>query len=77
MYYEFPTMEILERKITEGGDPKDLIERCDGFHPNGEFHSYLADWIWFKIQTNHPQWIGKQNPYNADIRRVFGSPIIH
>lgn len=50
VYYDFPTMDILDRKITEGGDPKDLIERGDGFHPNGEFHSYLADWIWRKLQ---------------------------
>ena len=35
VYYDFPTMDILERKVTEGGDPKDMIERCDGFHPNG------------------------------------------
>jgi acyloxyacyl hydrolase len=25
VYYDFPTMEILERKIMEGGDPKELI----------------------------------------------------
>lgn len=37
----------------EGGDAKDMIERCDGFHPNGEFHSYLGDWIWNKVLTSH------------------------
>lgn len=50
-----------------------MIERCDGFHPNGEFHSYLSDWIWNKILTEHYQWIGDRNPHNADIRKIFGS----
>jgi acyloxyacyl hydrolase len=58
VYYDFPAVEILERKIMEGGDAKDMIERCDGFHPNGEFHSYLGDWLWNKIQTSHIDWIG-------------------
>ena len=58
VYYDFPTDDILNRKIMEGGDAKDMIERCDGFHPNGDFHSYLADWIWRKIQDNHSDWIG-------------------
>ena len=25
VYYDFPTMEILERKVEEGGDPKKMI----------------------------------------------------
>lgn len=64
VYYDFPAMEILERKVLEGGDPKKMIERCDGFHPNGEFHSYLADWLWVKIKHEHPEWIGERNPHN-------------
>ena len=50
-----------------------MIERCDGFHPNGEFHSYLSDWLWNKIQTDYPSWIGERNPHNEQIKRVFGS----
>lgn len=25
VYYDFPTLEILERKVEEGGDPKKMI----------------------------------------------------
>lgn len=48
-----------------------MIEKCDGFHPNGLFHSYLADWTWYKIQTEHPDWIGAKNPHNAQIQKQF------
>jgi hypothetical protein len=41
-----------------------MIERCDGFHPSVLFNSYLADWTWLKITTEHPEWIGEQNPHN-------------
>lgn len=65
-------MEILERKIEEGGDPKSMIEPCDGFHPNGEFNSYLADWLWYRIRMDHPDWIGQKNPHNQEIKNIFG-----
>ena len=76
VYYDFPSDDILNRKIMEGGDPKDMIERCDGFHPSGEFHSYLADWIWRKIQDNHLDWIGEKNPHNEEIRKKFNLKVI-
>lgn len=75
-YYDFPAMEILERKVMEGGDPKEMIERCDGFHPNGQFHSYLADWLWYKIRMEHPDWIGQKNPHNEEIRNIFGLEVL-
>jgi acyloxyacyl hydrolase len=77
VYYDFPAMEILERKVMEGGDPKDMIERCDGFHPNGEFHSDLGDWLWNKIQTQHPEWVGPKNPFNDQIRKMFGHAVVN
>ena len=49
-----------------------MIERCDGFHPNGEFHSDLGDWLCQKVQTVHPEWIGTKNPHNDQIRKMFG-----
>jgi acyloxyacyl hydrolase len=72
VYEEFPAYEIMQRRYDEGGDPRDLIERCDGFHPNGIFHSYLADWTWNKIVTEHSDWIGSGNPHNDEIRDRFG-----
>ena len=70
VYYEFPALDILQRRFDEGGIPQDMIG-CDGFHPNGLFHSYLADWTWNKLQTEHPDWIGMQNPHNDEIIARF------
>lgn len=75
VYYDFPTMDILNRRIIEGGDPKKMIERCDGFHPSGLFNSYLADWIWGKLRTDHKEWIGEANPFNAEIRSKFNMTV--
>jgi hypothetical protein len=35
-----------------------MIEPCDGFHPSIEFNTFLADWIWYKIQEVKPEWLG-------------------
>lgn len=75
VYYDFPTNDILERRIIEGGDPKMMIERCDGFHPSGLFHSYLADWIWGKLRMNHQEWIGEENRNNGEIRKKFNMTV--
>lgn len=64
-YYDFPTEQMFERMYLENKAPTDMIERCDGFHPSGLFHSYLADWLWLQIGTQHPEWIGPENPHNA------------
>ena len=52
--------------------PQELIESTDGFHPSGLFNSYLADWLWFKITNEHPEWIGEENPHNEEIKNLFG-----
>jgi len=36
----------MNKYIEEGGNPKDLIEPVDGFHPGQKFHAMLADWLW-------------------------------
>ena len=56
----------------DGREPREMIERCDGFHPSVLFNSYLADWTWLKITSEHPEWIGEQNPHNEEIRTLFG-----
>lgn len=72
VYYDFPTDEIIKRKMLEGGDPRDMIEKCDGFHPSIEFNSFLADWLWYKINEFHPEWIGEENKNNEQIKTIFG-----
>lgn len=71
VYYDTPTQELIDRRIKEGGQAKDMIEPTDGFHPNQRFHAYLADWIWNTLETNHPDWIGEVNPNNALIDKHF------
>jgi tRNA A58 N-methylase Trm61 len=45
---------MFDRMYLDNRQPWEMIERCDGFHPSGLFHSYLGDWMWFKITTEHP-----------------------
>lgn len=72
LYYEYPAKEIMDYWLSIGGNPADLIEHVDGFHPGEMFHSLLAEWMWDKIQTNKPHWLGKENPYNEKIKFYFG-----
>jgi hypothetical protein len=59
VYYDFPTEDIFKRMYLDDRQPREMIERCDGFHPSGLFNSYLADWMWFKITQEHAEWIGE------------------
>jgi acyloxyacyl hydrolase len=73
VYYDIPTEELINKYISEGGDPQDLIEAVDGFHPSQMFHALLADWMWEKMEKFHPTFIGKENPNNELITYLFGS----
>jgi acyloxyacyl hydrolase len=73
-YYDFPTEDIFKRSLIENLEPQKLIEPCDGFHPSGLFNSFLADWMWYRITVDHPEWIGEENPHNEEIRQLFGLP---
>ena len=71
-YYDFPIEDMFKRAMLENRSPKEMIESTDGFHPSGLFNSYLADWLWSKITTDHPEWFGDENPNNGEIKRIFG-----
>jgi acyloxyacyl hydrolase len=73
VYYDFPTEEIIKKYEEAGGDPIDLIERVDGFHPSQKFHVQLSDWMWDKLTRYHSTWIGKENPNNEMIQAIFGN----
>jgi len=57
----------MDKYTAAGGAPSDLIEPVDGFHPDQRFNAYLADWMWNKLETEHPSWIGAVNPFNEYI----------
>lgn len=77
LYLDFPAAEIFDKFVREGGNPLELIEPIDGFHPGDMFNSLLADWLWDKILTLRPEWIGGVNPNNALIKEIFGDQGSH
>ncbi|XP_012861446.2 acyloxyacyl hydrolase [Echinops telfairi] len=71
-YMDFTLQEIVEEWQRRGGQPWELIEPVDGFHPNEVALLLLADQFWKKIQHQGPEVLGKENPFNLQIEQVFG-----
>lgn len=71
-YMDFDFREIMEEWRKRGGQPWQLIEPVDGFHPNEVALQLLADGFWKKAQLQWPQVLGKENPFNHQIEQVFG-----
>lgn len=55
-----------------GGDPYDLIEKTDGFHPSQLGQTLLAGDIWAWLEATHPEALGPVNPFNDLIDATFG-----
>lgn len=71
-YVDFDFQEIVKKWQKRGGQPWQLIEPVDGFHPNEVASLLLADSLWDKLQLQWPQVLGKENPFNPQIEQVFG-----
>ncbi|KAJ1062743.1 hypothetical protein AB1E18_003302 [Capra hircus] len=71
-YLDFDFQEITEEWQKKGGQPWQLIEPVDGFHPNEVVSQLLADRFWKKMQHQWPHVLGKENPFNPQIEEVFG-----
>ncbi|XP_028645112.1 acyloxyacyl hydrolase isoform X1 [Grammomys surdaster] len=71
-YMDFAFHEIIEDWKERGGQPWQLIEPVDGFHPNEVASFLLANRFWKKIQLQWPHVLGKENPFNSQIEEVFG-----
>jgi acyloxyacyl hydrolase len=56
----------------QGGDPKDLIEAADGFHPSQLGNAIGTKFFFERLERELPTWIGPVNPYNSEIDRLFG-----
>lgn len=72
LYLDFPAEEIFDKYLRYGGDPMDLVEPIDGFHPGDVFNTLLADWLWNKISAERPEWLGSVNPNNDMIKQIYG-----
>ncbi|XP_021036268.1 acyloxyacyl hydrolase isoform X1 [Mus caroli] len=71
-YLDFAFHEIIEDWQKRGGQPWQLIEPVDGFHPNEVASLLQANRVWEKIQLQWPHVLGKENPFNSQIEEVFG-----
>ncbi|XP_057588675.1 acyloxyacyl hydrolase isoform X2 [Hippopotamus amphibius kiboko] len=71
-YMDFDFQKITEEWQKKGGQPWQLVEPVDGFHPNEVALQLLADHFWKKVQLQWPQVLGKENPFNPQIEQVFG-----
>ncbi|XP_030787727.1 acyloxyacyl hydrolase isoform X2 [Rhinopithecus roxellana] len=71
-YMDFAFHEIIQEWQKRGGQPWQLIEPVDGFHPNEVALLLFADRFWEKVQLQWPQILGKENPFNSQIKQVFG-----
>jgi len=72
VYYDFPVERIWNQWVAEGNDPYDLFEPADGFHPSQIFNAKLGDYLWQTLMTDHPDWLGDENPNNDLITQLFG-----
>lgn len=71
-YVNFDFQEIVEEWQKKGREPWELIEPVDGFHPSEVASLLLADHFWKKVELQWPQVLGKENPFNPQIKQVFG-----
>ncbi|KAJ8041747.1 Acyloxyacyl hydrolase [Holothuria leucospilota] len=71
-FVEFDITEVLKKWVKEGGKAKDLIEPVDGFHPSQLANYLSAKKFWENLDEIYPGGIIKKNPYNAEIRKLFG-----
>lgn len=71
-YVDFDFQEIIKKWQKRGGQPWQLLEPVDGFHPNEVASLLLADDLWDKVRLQWPHVLGKENPFNAQIEQVFG-----
>jgi acyloxyacyl hydrolase len=71
-YMDFPLQKIWDMWVGQGGDPAELIEAVDGFHPSHTFHRLMAKVVWDELLTKYPSFVGPINPHNAEIIKLFG-----
>ncbi|CAN2389633.1 Acyloxyacyl hydrolase [Pristimantis euphronides] len=71
-YYENLYQKVSAKWQRFGGNPWDLLEPVDGFHPNQVASAIGADLIWEEILEKQPDIFGKQNPFNGKILERFG-----
>lgn len=72
-YYDLPALNLLKEYERKGGDPFNLIEHVDGFHPSQTLNAMFGDYFWEHLSHNHSDWFGAPNPNNEKITEIFGN----
>jgi acyloxyacyl hydrolase len=72
VYYDFPLKQIIEIWKKKGGETWQLIEPIDGFHPSQIANALIAEYFWETLSKEHPEFLGKENPHNLQIEKIFG-----
>ncbi|NWX87168.1 AOAH hydrolase, partial [Nothoprocta pentlandii] len=70
-YMDFPLRQTAEQWRRMGGQPWQLIEPVDGFHPSQIAAALGTSITWQKALHEWPQVLGKENPFNSQIEAVF------
>ncbi|NXY21392.1 AOAH hydrolase, partial [Atrichornis clamosus] len=70
-YMDFPLRQTAEEWRKMGGEPWQLIEPVDGFHPSQIAAALGTGITWQKALRDWPQVLGKENPFNDQIEAVF------
>ncbi|NXS45366.1 AOAH hydrolase, partial [Balaeniceps rex] len=70
-YMDFPLSQTAEEWRKMGGEPWQLIEPVDGFHPNQIAAALGTSITWQKVLHEWPQVLGKENPFNDQIEAIF------
>jgi len=73
IYRPFPLPRAIEVWTSMGGQVYELIEPVDGFHPSQIANALLGQIVFDDLLENHPEFIGAENPNNADIQQIFGA----
>ncbi|XP_038624193.1 acyloxyacyl hydrolase isoform X1 [Tachyglossus aculeatus] len=72
LYVNYPLQQIAKEWKKRGGQPWQLIEPVDGFHPSEVALALHAEFFWTTLLRRWPQALGKVNPFNDQIEKLFG-----
>lgn len=71
-YNDNPINKAINDWTAQGKQPWELLEPVDGFHSNQRGNAEIARVVWEELLQKWPEAIGKVNPYNDQIRQMFG-----
>ncbi|XP_045193790.2 acyloxyacyl hydrolase-like isoform X1 [Mercenaria mercenaria] len=71
-YNENPINKVINEWMAAGKPAYELLEPVDGFHANQRGNAEVARVVWEELLQKWPEAIGKENPFNDEIRDMFG-----